>query len=251
MRQAGTPNPLHPHPSGDGHQRLGEASGLSRLLLRLREEGALHYPAGQLLQLKGEPQQGVLVMVAGLAKVRAFSADGTEEVLWLLGPGDVEGLGSLLESGSKWLDVVALTATQVVRLPAGALQELLSQDPRMYLSCLAQQQNHMKAQARQTMCRRLAAGDRVLATMQRLACKANGGKASLEAATVPPMSLRELSAITGLAKETVCRCIRQLERKQRLQKELEGWRLNEPWPHELQPTDDLLRQAALALQAQT
>lgn len=206
-----------------GPPRRDRTPEVELLLAQIHQEGVLRYPAGQLLQVKEETQTQLLLMVAGLAKVRSLAANGSEEVLHLLGPGDCLGIACLLEAEHPWRDVVGLTATAVVRLNRETAQALLQQAPVLALSCIAQLHDQLNAVAQQVLQRRLPAGDRVLAALADLAGKAAPRGDGMAGA--PLLSLAELSAITGLARETVSRCLQQLQANGHLSKERDGWTL--------------------------
>ena len=69
----------------------------------------LDVAAEQVLLLQQDEGEGLLVIQTGLAKVRAYTANGEEAVMAVLGPGDLMGEMAVLRAGVRNADVVALS----------------------------------------------------------------------------------------------------------------------------------------------
>ena len=90
--------------------------------------------AEQVLLLQQDEGEGLVVIQTGLAKVRAYTANGEEAVMAVLGPGDLMGEMAVLTAGMRNADVVALKPLKVVKLRAGAYRELLLNDGPLSLA---------------------------------------------------------------------------------------------------------------------
>ena len=88
----------------------------------------------QLLIQDQEESQGLILLRNGIAKVRRFNAEGEEDVLSLLGPGDVCGEMAVLNNGRRSADVVSVTTCDAVFLRVGPFRELLHSEPRLSLA---------------------------------------------------------------------------------------------------------------------
>ena len=75
----------------------------------------------QLLILDQDESQGLILLRNGIAKVRRFNTEGEEDVLSLLGPGDVCGEMAVLNNGRRSADVVSVTTCEAVFLRVGSL----------------------------------------------------------------------------------------------------------------------------------
>ena len=60
------------------------------------------FERGEMLHLKGEPVQQVLLLTAGYAKVTQFGSGGAEVILRLGVPGDVLGASGLFSGGNHY-----------------------------------------------------------------------------------------------------------------------------------------------------
>ena len=171
----------------------------------------LEVAAEQLLLLQQDEGEALVVIQAGLAKVRAYSADGQEAVMAVLGPGDLMGEMAVLTSGVRNADVVALTPLVVVKLRAGAYRELLLNDGSISLalsSLLASRLTHLN---RRFLLRGADATTRLLAVLLDLALTCSRGEDPL--ALIPSLPQRELAAMAGLSRETTSRTFTQLRER--------------------------------------
>lgn len=213
--------PHQPIEKGDNRSKHTDCLFQEKLLT----ERALAYPAGQLLQVCGEPLQYLLVIKTGLAKARSLQKNEAEEVLYLLGPRDLIGIESLLGTQDVWLDLIALTDVEVVRLPIPSFKKMLRLDPSLYLICIQQLKERLDTLTRRTMQRRLSTHQRLLEVMVDLAIKASGqdGEQLQTAPLVPFLPLSEMSGLVGVSRETVSRSLNHLKRRGVIRKMEAGW----------------------------
>ncbi|PPX65071.1 hypothetical protein C5O28_09680 [Limosilactobacillus fermentum] len=87
------------------------------------------YQAGELIS-DGQGDQALLLVVAGKAKVSLLTADGNENILYLLKGGDVDGQAALFVRQPRLACLIeAVYPTTVIRLRHDAFQDLLASSP--------------------------------------------------------------------------------------------------------------------------
>lgn len=160
--------------------------------------------AGKTLVEAGAPATAIYTVRAGCLKSFTVDADGTERVRGFYLPGDIVGLDAL-GSDSFPATIVAVTPSQVCRIPAAAVQRLMAQSPflaRKLLDRTSAELAHALTMAGDyTAEQRLAAF--LLSMRQRLG--AQGPELKL------PMTRRDIANYLRLATETVCRVLARLE----------------------------------------
>jgi len=167
--------------------------------------------AEQVLLLQQDEGEGLVVIQTGLAKVRAYTANGEEAVMAVLGPGDLMGEMAVLAAGVRNADVVALTALKVVKLRAGAYRELLLNDGSISMALARLLAERLTALNRRFLLRGADAATRLLAVLLNLALTCSRGQDPL--ALIPPLPQRELAVMAGLSRETTSRTFTQLRER--------------------------------------
>ena len=167
--------------------------------------------AEQVLLLQQDEGEGLVVIQTGLAKVRAYTANGDEAVMAVLGPGDLMGEMAVLAAGVRNADVVALTALKVVKLRAGAYRELLLNDGSISMALARLLAERLTALNRRFLLRGADATTRLLAVLLNLALTCSRGEDPL--ALIPPLPQRELAVMAGLSRETTSRTFAQLRQR--------------------------------------
>ena len=81
------------------------------------------YQAGELIS-DGQGEQALLLVVAGKAKVSLLTADGNENILYLLKGGDVDGQAALFVRQPRLARLI-----EAIRLRHDAFQDLLASSP--------------------------------------------------------------------------------------------------------------------------
>lgn len=103
----------------------------------LQSLGALatwhEYPPGAVVFLEGEPSTGLYSIHSGWIKAVKLSADGREQVLRYLGPGDVFNEISVFGERANPASAIALEATKLWQLHRSIIQPLLVDHPDMLL----------------------------------------------------------------------------------------------------------------------
>jgi CRP/FNR family transcriptional regulator, cyclic AMP receptor protein len=84
---------------------------------------------GQVLFLTGEPSEHLYVVRSGLLHVVTSSPHGDQFVLSTVAPGQTLGELSILDGQPRSADVVAAESTELMAVPAAAVQALLDREP--------------------------------------------------------------------------------------------------------------------------
>ena len=173
---------------------------------------------GKTLVEAGTPAAAIYTVRAGCLKSFTVDADGNERVRGFYLPGDIVGLDSL--GGDSFpATVVAVTPSQVCRIPAAAVRRLMAESPfiaRRLLDRTSAELAHALTMAGDyTAEQRLAAF--LLSMRQRLG--AQGGELKL------PMTRRDIANYLRLATETVCRVLARLENQGQIRSDSKTVRL--------------------------
>jgi CRP-like cAMP-binding protein len=95
-------------------------------LLRIEQETQVkRVPAGAAVCKKGDPVEHWVGVVSGLAKMSLFSAEGKLTSLTGLPPGAWFGEGSMLKTGPRLYDILALRDCEIAYLPRATFFRLL------------------------------------------------------------------------------------------------------------------------------
>jgi len=95
------------------------------------------YARRELIVLEGEPARAVYFIVSGQVRVYKASAEGREQVLDRLGPGDSFNLVPVLDGGPNPASVMAVNAVTVCSIAADDWKEALRRHPLLAEAVLA------------------------------------------------------------------------------------------------------------------
>jgi CRP/FNR family cyclic AMP-dependent transcriptional regulator len=208
-------------PSASEGGRLGEVSSLvaGTFLATLSDSeresllgvGVMRsYPRGAALMFQGEPDDRVVILLAGRVKVARVEHDGRELMLDIRDPGDLLGELAFIDGAPRIASVVALEPVQALVTPAAALRGYLESTPRVavvLLEVVAMRFRDSSANRSQ-----FAVAD----TMGRLAARIlelaeRYGEASSEGIRIAsPLSQEDLGAWTGASRAGVAEALRVL-----------------------------------------
>jgi CRP/FNR family transcriptional regulator len=87
------------------------------------------YQAGAIIVGEGEPSQGLYWLESGALKAVKYSISGREQILHLVEPGQTFNEVGSFTTIPNPASVVALTSSQVWRIPGDAIRQLIQQDP--------------------------------------------------------------------------------------------------------------------------
>jgi CRP/FNR family transcriptional regulator, cyclic AMP receptor protein len=90
-----------------------------------------HYERGDVIFAEGDPGESLYVVIDGKVRVFRTASDGRENMLAVLGPGEMFGELSLFDPGPRTASVAALSDAELVSLAHAALRPWLSERPRV------------------------------------------------------------------------------------------------------------------------
>ena len=169
------------------------------------------HPASQVILLENDWGNSVYFILDGWVKIRTYNLDGKEVTLNILGKGEIFGEMASLEEVPRSTDVITLVPTVIGNMPAQQFVTLLNTEAMagLYLARL------MARRLRQVNRRlRLRESDSQSRVADILLFLADGqGKVAGQGMEIPNLPHRELSGLSGLARETVTRVLSKLEKK--------------------------------------
>ncbi len=169
------------------------------------------HPANQVILLENDWGNSVYFILEGWVKIRTYNLDGKEVTLNILGKGEVFGEMAPLEEIPRSTDVITLVPTVIGNMPAQHFVKLLNTEPLagLYLARL------MAKRLRQVNRRlRLRESDSQSRVADILLFLADGqGTVAGQGMEIPNLPHRELSGLSGLARETVTRVLSKLEKR--------------------------------------
>jgi CRP/FNR family transcriptional regulator, cyclic AMP receptor protein len=169
------------------------------------------HPASQVLLLENDWGSSVYFILEGWVKIRTYNMDGKEVTLNILGKGELFGEMAPLDEVPRSTDVITLASTVIGNMPAQDFVQLLTTEPQAGIR-LAQLMARRLRQVNRRL--RLRESDSVSRVADILLFLADGqGKLVDQGIEIPNLPHRELSSLSGLARETVTRVLSKLERK--------------------------------------
>lgn len=170
-----------------------------------------NHPANQVILLENDWGSSVYFILEGWVKIRTYNLDGKEVTLNILGKGEVFGEMAALDEVPRSTDVITLAPTVIGNLPAQDFVQLLYTEPMAGVR-LAQLMARRLRQVNRRL--RLRESDSMSRVADTLLFLADGqGKLTSEGTEIPNLPHRELSSLSGLARETVTRVLTKLEKK--------------------------------------
>lgn len=175
------------------------------------------HPANQVILLENDWGGSVYFILDGWVKIRTYNLDGKEITLNILGKGELFGEMAPLDEVPRSTDVITLVPTVIGNLPAQDFVKLIHSEPLAGIR-LAQLMARRLRQVNRRL--RLRESDSTARVTDILLFLADGqgrqGESGLE---IPNLPHRELSSLSGLARETVTRVLNKLEKKGLVQRD--------------------------------
>lgn len=184
--------------------------GLSEELLATISRRALlkTYRAGEAVVNEEDPVRSLSVVLDGQVKLSKTSAEGKEQTLTLLGPGDPFGLCTAFASNDFPANAVSLKKTTVLTIPGSAVEEIVRQEPMLLLNIiralslrLKETMNLVESLALKEIPQRVASF-----LLHELARQHSGAQCNL----VLSITHRELAKIIGATPEALSRSLRKM-----------------------------------------
>ncbi|GAD16279.1 Crp/Fnr family transcriptional regulator [Lentilactobacillus otakiensis] len=166
------------------------------------------YPKGTIIYLAGDTVGHFMILEAGQVKISQVAANGKEQLLKVLQPGDFDGEAALFNGDQRNVTATALVDSNVCQIEQGAFQKLLQQSPQLSVSLLAtmsQQINNLQE-------------EKTLSSTADMAGKlakylVETGAALDENPFKLPLKKKDIATYLGTTPETISRTLKQLSEK--------------------------------------
>jgi CRP/FNR family transcriptional regulator, cyclic AMP receptor protein len=169
------------------------------------------HPAGQVLLLENDWGSSVYFILDGWVKIRTYNLDGKEVTLNILGTGELFGEMAPLDSLPRSTDVIALKETLIGNVPAQDFVHLLHTEPTSGIQLAKLMARRLRQVNRRLRLRESDSQSRVIDILLFLAD--GQGKQGPKGTEIPNLPHKELSSLSGLARETVTRVLSKLEKQ--------------------------------------
>jgi CRP/FNR family transcriptional regulator, cyclic AMP receptor protein len=169
------------------------------------------HPAQRSILLENDWGNSVYIVLKGWVKIRTYNLDGREVTLNILGHGEMFGEMAALDRSARSTDVITLTPATIASLPAADFIHLVETTPKAGVSLARLMAKRLRQVNRSLRLRESNSTSRVADVLIFLA--EGQGKKGANGIEIPNLPHRELSSMSGLARETVNRSMRKLERK--------------------------------------
>ena len=180
----------------------------------------LTHPANRAILLENDWGGSVYFILDGWVKIRTYNMDGKEVTLNILGKGEILGEMAALDESPRSTDAITLTTATISSIPAQDFVNLLKSEPLAGIRLSQLMAKRLRQLNRRLLLREADSLSRVADTILFLA-EVQGQKGS-QGTIIPNLPHRELSSISGLARETVTRSLTKLEKKGLIQREQES-----------------------------
>lgn len=183
----------------------------------LPEISARIHPPNQALLLQNDWGSAVYFVIDGWVKIRTHDMEGREVTLTILGPGEIFGEMAALDEVPRSTDVVALTKTTVGCLPSTQFTHFLETVPKSGIRLAQLMSRRLRQVNRRLQLREASSSARVADILLFLA--EYRGRVSRAGVEIPNLPHREISSLSGLARETVTRVLSKLEQEGLIQRD--------------------------------
>ncbi|NEP81403.1 MAG: Crp/Fnr family transcriptional regulator [Okeania sp. SIO3B3] len=169
------------------------------------------HPPNQVILLENDWGTSVYFILDGWVKIRTYNLDGKEVTLNILGKGELFGEMAALDEVPRSTDVITLAPTLIGNMPAQDFAHLIHTEPTAGIRLAQLMARRLRQVNRRLRLREADAQARVADILLFLA--EGQGIDSQEGKEIPNLPHRELSSLSGLARETVTRVLSKLEKK--------------------------------------
>lgn len=169
------------------------------------------HPANRVILLENDWGGSVYFILEGWVKIRTHNLEGKEVTLNIVGKGEIVGEMAALEEVPRSTDAITLTATTISSIPAQDFVSMLRTESMAGVRLAQLMAKRLRQINRRLRLRESDSLSRVADTLLFLA--EGQGKKGDKGTEIPNLPHRELSSISGLARETVTRSLTKLEKK--------------------------------------
>lgn len=190
------------------------------------------HPAERVILLENDWGTSVYFVLQGWVKIRTYNLDGKEVTLNILGIGEMFGEMAPLDQIPRSTDVITLTEAVIGSLPAQDFVYLLETEPKAGIHLARLMAKRLRQVNRRLRLRESDSNARVIDIL--LFLGESQGKKTPRGIAIPCLPHRELSSLTGLARETVTRVLGKLEKKELIHRDPDRDLLYIPDPNSLE-----------------
>lgn len=170
------------------------------------------HPANQVILLENDWGGSVYFIVDGWVKIRTYNLEGKEVTLNIIGRGELFGEMAALDEVPRSTDVITLAPTVIGSMPSQDFVKLLQTEPLAGVRLAQLMARRLRQVNRRLRLRESDSQSRVADTLLFLA-EGQGKQGQTGGTEIPNLPHRELSSLSGLARETVTRVLTRLEKK--------------------------------------
>lgn len=153
-------------------------------------------------------------------KICTHNAEGKEVTLNIVGKGEIVGEMAALDESPRSTDAITLTTATISSIPAQDFVNLLKSEPLAGIRLSQLMAKRLRQLNRRLRLREANSLSRVADTLLFLA--EGQGQKSGQGTIIPNLPHRELSGMSGLARETVTRSLTKLQKKGLIQRQQES-----------------------------
>jgi CRP-like cAMP-binding protein len=171
----------------------------------------LAHPANQIILLENDWGGSVYFIMEGWVKIRTYNLEGKEVTLNILGQGEIFGEMAALDKMPRSTDAITLTSTIIGRIPSQDFVELITNEPLAGVRLAQLMAKRLRQVNRRLQLREASSTSRVADAI--LFLVEGQGKKGTRGTEIPNLPHREISSLSGLARETVTRVLTKLEKR--------------------------------------
>ncbi len=177
----------------------------------------LSHPASQIILLENDWGGSVYFILEGWVKIRTYNFEGKEVTLNIIGKGEIFGEMAALEKMPRSTDAITLTPTKIGRIPSENFVDLLTTEPMAGVRLSKLMAKRIRQVNRRLQLRDADSTSRVADAILFLV-EGQGIEGEL-GTEIPYLPHREISGLSGLARETVTRVLTRLEQRGLIQRD--------------------------------
>jgi len=166
------------------------------------------FKPGELIIGEADPIRSFYVVVSGQLKLYRSSAEGKEQTLQLLGPGDPFGLCTAFATDSFPASAMALEESSVLLIPGTVMEEVARQEPALLLNIIQILSQRLKDSM--TLIESLALKEIPGRLASFLRHESLRNTAAAKTTVELTLSQRELAKILGATPEALSRSLRKM-----------------------------------------
>lgn len=176
-----------------------------------------YHPVNRAILRENDWGSCVYCILSGWVKIQTYNLDGKEVTLGILGPGELFGEMAALDKVPRSTNVITLKPTVVGNIPASDFVSLVYAEPQAGIQLAKLMARRLRQVNRRLRLREADSHARVADILLFLA--EDQGKQGRSGVEIPNLSHRELSRLSGMARETVTRVLGKLEKQGFIQRD--------------------------------